>query len=164
MRCPSARPPVSAARLLWLILFGLIAASLFAHWAGREQGLQEAPVADVMLAFFLLSPVLNPWYLVWLVPFAAVGPTRRAVALLIVIPLSYATGLNLGDPALETYAQPDWVRPIEFGIVILATLSSVGPMKLALRKIYRAEATLGGGSSLAHEGALRINFPNRILK
>jgi hypothetical protein len=124
----------SAARLLWLILFGLIAASLFARWAGRKQSLPEAPVADVMLAFFLLSPVLNPWYLVWLVPFAAVAPTRRAIALLVIVPLSYATGLNLGDPALATYAQPDWVRPIEFGIVILAALSSVEPMNLASRK------------------------------
>ncbi len=124
----------AAARLLWLALFGLIAALLFALWAKQKRSLQEAPVADVMLAFFLLSPVLNPWYLVWLVPFAAVTPTRRAVALLVVVPLSYATGLNLGDPTLATYAQPAWVRPIEFGIVILATLSSFWPMERATRE------------------------------
>jgi hypothetical protein len=125
----------TVARPLWLILFGLIAAFLFARWAGRRRSLQEAPVADVMLAFFLLSPVLNPWYLVWLVPFAATQPTPRSVALLIVIPLSYATGLNLGDSTLATYAQPLWARPVEFGIVILAALRSVWPIKLATKKI-----------------------------
>jgi hypothetical protein len=96
--------------------------------------LHEAPVADVMLVFFLLSPVLNPWYLVWLVPFAAAQPTARSVALLIVVPLSYATGLNLGDATLATYAQPLWVRPVEFGIVILAALRSLWPLKLAPEK------------------------------
>jgi alpha-1,6-mannosyltransferase len=124
----------AAARLLWLILFGLVAALLFARWAWQKRSLHEAPMADVLLAFFLLAPVLNPWYLVWLVPFVAVAPTRRAVALLAVVPLSYATGLNLGDPTLATYAQPDWVRPVEFGIVFLATLSSVWPMQRAARE------------------------------
>jgi alpha-1,6-mannosyltransferase len=117
------------ARLLWLILFGLIAALLFGRWARQKRSLHDAPLTDVLLAFFLLSPVLNPWYLVWLVPFVAMAPTRRAVVLLAIVPLSYATGLNLGDPTLATYAQPAWVRPVEFGIVILATLSSVWPMK-----------------------------------
>jgi hypothetical protein len=123
-----------AARLLWLILFCLIAGFFFARWFGRRQSLHEAPVADVMLVFFLLSPVLNPWYLVWLVPFAAAQPTARSVALLIVVPLSYATGLNLGDATLATYAQPLWVRPVEFGIVILAALRSLWPLKLAPEK------------------------------
>ena len=107
----------SAARSLWLILFGVVATSLFVRWAKQEQSLRQAPVTDVLLAFFLLTPVLNPWYLVWLVPFVALAPTRRAVALLVVVPLSYATGLNLGDPTLATYGQPNWVRPIRIRIL-----------------------------------------------
>jgi hypothetical protein len=47
------------------------------------------------------------------------------VALLAVVPLSYATGLNLGDPTLATYGQPNWVRPIEFGFFFLAAFSTV---------------------------------------
>jgi hypothetical protein len=73
--------------------------------------------------------VFNPWYLVWLVPFIAAAPTRGGVALLVVVPLSYATGLNLGDPSLAPYTQPAWVRPVEFGIYVVATLSSYSPMK-----------------------------------
>jgi hypothetical protein len=116
-----------AARFLWLALFGLIAAFLFARWIRREAKLEAAPMANLFLAFFLLSPVLNPWYAVWLVPFAGIAPTRPAIALLIVLPLAYATGLNLGDATLTTYGQPVWVRPIEFGLVLLAALSSVWP-------------------------------------
>ena len=126
----------ATARLLWLILFGLIAALLFGRWARQKRSLHGAPLTDILLAFFLLSPVLNPWYLVWLVPFVAIAPTRRTVVLLAIVPLSYATGLNLGDPTLATYAQPVWVRPVEFGIVILATLSSAWPMKRTLGEAF----------------------------
>ncbi len=128
-----------AARVLWLILFGLIAALLFARWAWQRRSLHQAPMADVLLAFFLLSPVLNPWYLVWLVPFVAVAPTRCAVALLVVVPLSYATGLNLGDPSLAAYAQPAWVRPVEFGIVALTMLSSASPLKRNPIRLWRTK-------------------------
>ena len=117
-----------AARFLCLALFGLIATLLFARWIRREGKLEAAPMANLFLAFFLLSPVLNPWYVVWLVPFAAMAPARAAIALLLVVPLSYATGLNLGDPTLATYGQPIWVRPIEFGAVLLATLSRIWPL------------------------------------
>ena len=54
----------SAARFLWLTLFGIVAATLFVRWLGQKQCLRQAPVSDVLLAFFLLSPVLNPWYFV----------------------------------------------------------------------------------------------------
>ncbi len=125
----------SAARVLWLILFALMAALLFARWAWQKRSLGEAPMVEVLLAFFLLSPVLNPWYLVWLAPFVAMAPTRCAVVLLMVVPLSYATGLNLGDPALATYAQPAWVRPVEFGTFVLAALSNIWPAELRAGKI-----------------------------
>lgn len=124
----------SAARFLWLILFGVVAAILFVRWAGQKQSLQQAPVSDALLAFFLLSPVLNPWYLVWLAAFTAIAPTRRAVALLAVVPLSYATGLNLGDSTLATFAQPGWVRPVEFGFFFLATLGRAWPIGRAARE------------------------------
>ena len=96
------------------------------RWARLDGSLARAPVANLFLVFLLLAPVLNPWYAIWLVPFVAINPTRSELALLVVVPLSYATGLNLADPTLATYAQPAWVRPIEFGIVILAALSSLG--------------------------------------
>ncbi len=118
-----------AARLLWAILFGLLAAFFFAQWARQKRSLAQAPVAEVFLVFFLLAPVLNPWYAVWLVPFAVAARTPAAVALLVAVPLSYATGLNLGDPTLANYAQPAWIRPVEFGIVMLAALAGLAPIR-----------------------------------
>ena len=114
-----------AARSLWLILFALLAAILFLHWVRRGQPLDQAPMADLLLIFLILSPVLNPWYIIWLVPFAAMAPTWRALTLIAIVPLSYATGLNLGDSSLATYAQPVWVRPAEFGLLVLAFLADV---------------------------------------
>ena len=115
---------VEAARLLWALLFVLTASWFFLHWARREGSLAEAPLASIYLVFLLLTPVLNPWYAVWLVPFLAVAPSLGGLVLLVVLPLSYATGLNLGQPNLGAYAQPDWVGWIEFGLVGLAGLSS----------------------------------------
>jgi alpha-1,6-mannosyltransferase len=125
------------AHILWLVVFGVVATILFARWAWQKQSLHQAPVTDVLLAFFLLAPVLNPWYLIWLVPFVGLNPTRRGIALLAVVPLSYATGLNLGDPTLAPYAQPGWVRPVELGLFILAGLSRFCPIKLARDEKWR---------------------------
>jgi len=112
-----------AARALWLILFAPLAAILFLRWARHRQPLEQAPMADLLLIFLLLSPVLNPWYVIWLVPFAAMTPSWRALTLIVIVPVSYATGLNLGDPSLATYAQPAWVRPTEFATLVLALVA-----------------------------------------
>lgn len=113
------------AHRLWLIAFGLAASILLLRWVWRERTFAQAPLADVYLAFFLLSPVLNPWYLLWLLPFLGATPTARGIALLVVAPLSYATGLNLGDATLNPYAQPAWVRPVEFGFFLLVATASL---------------------------------------
>ncbi len=103
---------------------------------------------------FCSTPVLNPWYLVWLAPFVALAPTRRAVALLAVVPLSYATGLNLGDPTLATYGQPNWVRPIEFGILFPRNPQHAFGQynERPAKPPYFPRTIFGGGSALAHDG------------
>ncbi len=123
-----------AARVFWLFIFGLVALGLVIAWRARKQSLAQAPLVDLLLAFFLLTPVLNPWYLVWLAPFVALRPSTRGVALLVVVPLSYATGLNLADPNLAAYAQPAWVRPLEFGVFLLALASGFWRPLLSWRK------------------------------
>ena len=59
----------------------------------------------------LLSPVINPWYLVWLLPFAAIWPSMWAWTAASVIVLSYATGLHLDSGELRAYeiAKPVWI-------------------------------------------------------
>lgn len=73
-------------------------------------------------AFFLLSAVVNPWYLLWLLPFVAKNPTATGVTALVAVSLSYAHGLHLPDSNLAPYQVAAWVRPAEIGAVLLAAL------------------------------------------
>ena len=69
-------------------------------------------------ALLAASPVINPWYLLWLLPFAAVFPSVWAWTASVAILLSYVTGLNMQDYAMDPYAQPGWVRGLEFGVIL----------------------------------------------
>ena len=68
----------------------------------------------------MASPVINPWYLLWLLPFAAIVPSAFAWTASVAVFLGYVTGLNLNDGDLHPYQQPAWVRPLEFGLILLA--------------------------------------------
>ncbi len=105
-----------------LLAAGLIVA-LALYWLQfRTQPPVSLPRGDLIFGGLLLvSPVINPWYALWLLPFAAIYPTRWAWTLAAALPLAYITGQNLGGLAgMEPYAQPFWVRPVEFGLVLVA--------------------------------------------
>ena len=77
------------------------------------------PPGDALYgAAFALGPVLEPWYALWLLPFAALRPSRAAWTALAAVSLSYAYGLHL--PSGAGYEHPVWVRLLEFGLVALA--------------------------------------------
>lgn len=69
-------------------------------------------------ALLAASPVLNPWYLLWLLPFAAVFPSVWAWTASLAVLLGYVTGLNLQNYAMDPYAQPLWARWLEFGLIL----------------------------------------------
>lgn len=73
-------------------------------------------------AQLLLSPVLNPWYLVWWLPFACLKPSRVAWVASFLLALSYISGINLNDTSLQAYEQPYWVLLLEFVPIFLAFL------------------------------------------
>ena len=75
---------------------------------------------------WLLSPVVNPWYLLWIAPFVAVRPSVWGVTSLAAITLSYATGLRLDRPELGNFEHPVWLRPLEYGLIALAVGIDVG--------------------------------------
>lgn len=114
---------------LWLpeewtkrFLGGLILVAAGAYWMHfkRTKNL-ELPRGDWLFGGLLLvSPVINPWYLLWLLPFATVYPSITAWTASAVVLLSYVTGLNLEDCSLSPYQHPAWVRPVEFGLIALA--------------------------------------------
>jgi alpha-1,6-mannosyltransferase len=104
------------ARWLWIVLFISIYAALFRY---KKVGGNESLV---LLVFFFLSPVVNPWYLVVMLPFVALRPTSWAVAATIAVLLSYITSGNLGQPSIAGFEHPWWVRPLEVLPVVCCAL------------------------------------------
>lgn len=81
---------------------------------------------DILFGIFLLCiPVLNPWYLIWLLPFAVVYPTLSAWTSSIAILLAYVIGLNLGVDDLTPYGQPSWAIVAQFTIIALAIIVDI---------------------------------------
>jgi hypothetical protein len=70
--------------------------------------------------FFLCSAVVNPWYLLWLLPFVTIGPSAWGIAALVAVNLSYVHGSNLGSDTLGSFQHPAWVRPVELGVIGVA--------------------------------------------
>ena len=105
------------------IVLGLLCAAFWGHYYFRYSGshTREVPRGDWLYGIFLMaSPVINPWYLLWLLPFAAMTPSVSAWTASVAVFLAYVTGLNLIDGTLQPYQQPVWVRPLEFGMILPA--------------------------------------------
>ena len=117
-------PPFEARLVLGLVL------AVFWGWYclryARGAGAQGIPRGDWLFGVLLaLSPVINPWYLLWLLPFAVVFPSFWAWTASMAVLLSYITGLNLPDYTLQPYEQPVWARGLEFGLILLALAADV---------------------------------------
>jgi len=113
----------SRARLMCGMLFALLWGTMLIRWlaAGRDARAEGIPPGALLFGIFLLlSATVNPWYLLWLLPFVALRPTLAGLTAFAAVSLSYLTGLNLGNPTLDNFAHPSWVRPIEYGAVALA--------------------------------------------
>lgn len=105
-------------RMVSLILFAVALAGLLRLHRKATAG--TIPRGDILLAvFFLLSPVVNPWYFVALLPFVTLLPSGWGLTLLSTVLLSYVTGLNLGSQSLPPFNHPGWVRPLEILPVII---------------------------------------------
>ena len=94
-----------------------------AYATAKRSGAPPHPVPRgdwIIGALLLLGPVINPWYLLWLLPFAVAHRSGWAWTASVAVLLAYITGLHLGDFDLAPYQQPAWVRPVEFGAILLA--------------------------------------------
>lgn len=105
-----------------LLLGAVLLALGSAYWLRyRRETPGGIPRGDWVYGLFLLAaPVINPWYVLWLLPFAVIYPSFWAWTASWALFLSYITGLNLGDFDLEPYGHPVWVRPLEFGLIMAA--------------------------------------------
>ncbi len=86
----------------------------------RDTG-RPVPRGDWVYGVLLAaSPVINPWYLLWVLPFATIFPSVWAWTASMAVLISYITGLNVNDYELQPYQQPLWARLLEFGLIGLA--------------------------------------------
>ena len=112
---------VSAINAKLLIGAGLFALGI-AYWHRYcRECPGEIPRGDWVYGVLLVSmPVINPWYALWVLPFAAIYPSYWAWTAASALLLAYVTGINLGDLEMDAFAQPGWVRPLEFGLIFTA--------------------------------------------
>lgn len=104
------------ARALPQALALMCMATWWLRWKGN---LPERARLDWVFGIQLAAAaVVNPWYLLWIAPFAAMHPTCTAWTALAAVPLSYATSLNLGLNLAGPYEHPAWVRPLEYGLIL----------------------------------------------
>lgn len=95
-----------------IVLFGVLSRLLY-----KGSSLLEQPVEFVrglfwiMALVFLLSPVQNPWYLCWVVPFLCVFPTRSWIALTGLVGLYY---LDFYFDYQEIQAFSLWIPWVEY--------------------------------------------------
>jgi alpha-1,6-mannosyltransferase len=109
-----------SARLLCLLIFIVWYITYFYRYH-RLGNTKEIPRMDWIFGlFFLLSPVINAWYLLWLVPFAVLRPSLWAWTASLVVSLSYVTGLNMVESNLGAYQIDPYARTLEIGLICLA--------------------------------------------
>lgn len=116
--------------MLWLLYFFRFF-GLYSYCASGIKGIRCLLVQQVLPSvglprgdwiygvFFLVIPVVNPWYLLWLLPFSVIYPSLWALTASFSVLLSYVIGLNIDDASLTPYGQPGWLLSIEYMIVLL---------------------------------------------
>ena len=112
----------SYARILSLGSFALIYLILVIQfWKKNIKQTETSPPLDLVFgAFLILSPVINPWYLLWLLPFSLTTPRYWSLTAVFIVSISYATGLNLESESLADFQIPIHIQIIEFGLITLA--------------------------------------------
>lgn len=97
---------VTAACLIFF-LFGI-------YWQDILDSAKRVAPADLALgALLLLSPVVNPWYLLWILPFSVLRPTRSVWVASFVLLLSYWNGTNSTYFVNQQFEIPSWISFIE---------------------------------------------------
>lgn len=114
----------ATARIVCAVLL-LISWALLARWVWRRQQSTTSALTMAFGALLFFSPVINPWYLLWLLPIATAAGQKTLwispwVASM-VLPLSYATHFNLGVSSAP-YTLPISVIFLEALLIIVAVI------------------------------------------
>jgi alpha-1,6-mannosyltransferase len=113
----------ASARFVCAVLLA-VSWALLAYWAWKKRINSAGAIVMAIGVLLLFSPVINPWYLLWLLPMATVvGEHRLWVSpwvASIALPLSYASDFNLGL-SIVPYTLPTSIVILE-SILIVAAL------------------------------------------
>ncbi|MCI0746272.1 MAG: hypothetical protein L0Y58_12785 [Verrucomicrobia subdivision 3 bacterium] len=100
------------------VLGGVFLTVCFAVWLQWRRD-RSLPRGDILYgALFLCAATVNPWYLLWMLPFVALRPSVAGLTALAAVSASYITWFNLGVATGGAFEHPIWVRPIEYGAVL----------------------------------------------
>lgn len=105
-----------------IVLGAVFAGALLHFWNQyRQEKTETMPRGDIIFGLFLLvAPVVNPWYVIWVLPFAVIYPSIWAWTASVAALLAYITALNLGDLTADPFSQPVGILLLEYGIVTVA--------------------------------------------
>jgi Glycosyl transferase family 2 len=106
--------PSDPARIVSAAIAGMGVIWLHARGEGRI----DVTVTAIFGLTLFFAPAVNAWYLLWLLPFAVTGRQVWPFAATVALPLSYLTGLNLGDESLPPFEVHVAARLVEAGIIL----------------------------------------------
>lgn len=124
---------LSFAKFTLMISFVLIYYwQLYRYWFNGDR--LEDSLFIIFAALMLLSTVFNPWYWIWVLPWAMCQRLWWPWLLSLTLSLSYLTGLNLNDDNLQAYEQPGLYLLLEFlPIFVLACYEWMKHRRVALQ-------------------------------
>lgn len=113
--------PASLTKLIMLVLFSTVFFLTWIHWQrnGSNQNTIPSLLVIVYGVLFLVSPVVNPWYLLWIVPFVCLNPRAWSIAALALVSLSYVRGQTLANSSLDEFSQPLWLKTSEYVLILV---------------------------------------------
>ena len=103
----------------------VIAALIAAAWGWQMRDRDaRLPMALLMSfgALLFFSPVVNPWYLLCLLPLACATHYVTPWAAACVLPLSYASDFNLGFASVADGRLPVWVSVVQLVVIVAAAI------------------------------------------
>ncbi len=84
--------------------------------------IDATPLAAVFAVVLLVSPVVNAWYILWVLPFAVAQSGIWPWLISAALPLSYLTGLNLDSGALAPFQIHPAAYALQVAIIVFALL------------------------------------------
>ena len=102
----------------------------------------ESPARGYLMLFtamLILSPVVHPWYGLWLLVFVPLWPRLELLVLVSLLPLSYLSWTS--QAAGGEWAPPGWVPWLSYGLPLLVLLGTWSKVLPTLERMSEIESS-----------------------